>query len=86
MVPTSLILVPLTAALLISAFAYFAAWPERRLANVYFVAAAGAAGLMIWTLVMSVLEEEVVWLSWTLLALAILWVIASIFLLRSTWL
>jgi hypothetical protein len=86
MVPTSLILAPLTAALLLSAFAYFAAWPERRLANVYFAAAAVMACLMIGTIVISILQEEIVWLSWTLLGLAILCVIAAFLLLRSTWL
>jgi hypothetical protein len=83
MIPNSLILLFCVIAFFPSTFAYFFAWPRRRLVNVYFPVMGGAGALMAITLALSILQVHVVWLSWVLLALAITCMVSSIILLRT---
>jgi len=78
MVPTSLIALILLVAFGLGWISHFVAWPKRRFLNPYFLILAGAAALMLFTLVLAIVGVEIVWLSWVLLATAILWVAASI--------
>jgi hypothetical protein len=82
MVPTSLILTILVVAFFPATFAYFFAWPERRIANIYFPIMAAPGLLMLLSIGLVVLRIEVVWLSWVLLATAIFCAITAICMLR----
>ena len=55
-----------------SAIAYLTCWPKRRLVNPFFAVLAGNASLMLVALLLSVVGVQIVWLSWALLAAAIL--------------
>ncbi len=83
MVPTSLILVILTASFFPAAWGYFWNWPKRRMANAYFLVLGSVAALMLFTLVLAIVGVQIAWLSWVLLATAILLLIAAIRLLRT---
>jgi len=72
MVPTPLIMLVLLVAFWPSAIAYLNCWPKRRLVNPFFAVLASDAALMLVTLVLAVAGVQIVWLSWALLAAAIL--------------
>ena len=82
MVPTPLIMLVLLVAFWPSAIAYLNCWPKRRLANPFFAALAGNATLMLVALILDVVGVQIVWLSWVLLAAAILLVPRSLTLYR----
>jgi hypothetical protein len=82
MVPTSLILALLVVAFFPATFAYFFAWPRRRIVNEYFAVLGGCGAFMMITLALRVVSVQLVWLSWVLLVTAVLLAIASIPLLR----
>ena len=83
MVPNSLILVILTVAYIPAAWGYFWNWPKRRVANVYFLVLGGVAAVMLVTVIMAIVGVQLVWLSWILLATAIILLIAAIRLFRT---
>ncbi len=70
MVPTSVILVVLTVSYFPAAWGYFWNWPKRRLMNVYFLVLGSVAAVMLFTILLVVIGEQAVWLSWLLLAIA----------------
>jgi Na+-transporting methylmalonyl-CoA/oxaloacetate decarboxylase gamma subunit len=72
MVPTPVIMTVLLIAFIPSAIAYLTCWPKRRLVNPFFAVLAGNASLMLVALILSVVGVQIVWLSWVLLAAAIL--------------
>jgi len=78
MVPNSLILVVLLVACGVSYLSYFLFIPKRVIMSVKFLMMGGAVGLMIFTVVLAIIDVQIVWLSWVLLATAILWLAASI--------
>ena len=77
MVPTSLILLIWLAAFVICWIAYLSAWPYRRIVNRYFPMLAGSAAFMFFMITLAIIGVHIVWLSWVLLVVAILWVAAS---------
>jgi fatty acid desaturase len=82
MVPTPIIMLILLVAWGPSGFSYLFSWPKRRLMNPYFAVLAASVGLMLFTLILAIFSVEIVWLSWVLLASAILLVFRSIVMLR----
>jgi hypothetical protein len=82
MVPTPLIMLVLTAAFFPGAVAYLVSWPARRLANQYFALLAGISGLMMFVLNLSIFGVHILWLSWVMLAIAIVLIPCSVKLLR----
>jgi len=82
MVPNSLILIVLLVAWAPSGFSYLFSWPKRRLVNPYFAVLAGSAALMVLTLILAVLGDQIVWLSWVLLVSGIVLIVLSIVMLR----
>jgi hypothetical protein len=82
MVPTPLILAGLLIAFFPSTFAYLFGWPKRRIANPYFAVLGTIAALMLFTIILAIFDVQVVWLSWVLLAIAILMFERSITMLR----
>ncbi len=78
MVPFSLILIVLLAASGVSYMNYFLSIPKRPMMNRKFLMMAGAAVLMLFTIIVAILDVQVVWLSWGLLAVAIFWLAALI--------
>lgn len=83
MVPTSLIMVIMTAAFFSSSFNYFLRFPHRRIANPHSLLMIGAGAVMIFTVVLAIVSAHIVWLSWVLLATAIVWLIGTVRLLRT---
>jgi hypothetical protein len=84
MVPTSLILLIWLAAFVICWIAYLSAWPYRRIVNRYFPMLAGSAAFMFFMIALAIAGVHIVWLSWVLLVIAILWVAASMPLYRNS--
>jgi hypothetical protein len=82
MVPNSLIMVLLVLAFFPATFSYLFGWPKRRLVNPYFAVLAGSAALMLFVVILAIFDLHIVWLSWVLLACAILSVARSIIMLR----
>jgi hypothetical protein len=78
MIPTSLNVLVLFAAFMPSASAFFLRIPHRRLLNGNSVMMVAVAALMLFTLVLAVFDVRIVWLSWVLLAIAILSLVGSI--------
>jgi type IV secretory pathway TrbD component len=78
MVPTSLIITVLLVAFLIAWFAYFMQIPERLILSRKFLLMGGPAAVMLFTVILAIIDVQVVWLSWVLLGTAILWLAASI--------
>jgi hypothetical protein len=78
MVPTPIIMLVLLVAFGPGAVAYLCCWPKRRLANPFFAVLAGDVALMLVTLMLEVVDVQFVWLSWVLLAAAILMVPLSV--------
>jgi|HubBroStandDraft_1064217.scaffolds.fasta_scaffold1474048_1 hypothetical protein len=72
MVPTPLILTVLLIAFFPSVIAYLVSWPKRRLVNPFFVVLACDVTLMLVAVIPAIFEVRIVWLSWVVLASAIL--------------
>ena len=82
MVPTPLIMLVLLIAFVPSTFSYLSGWPKRRIINPYF-ALIGSIGVLMFVAVgLAVFDVHIVWLSWVLLALALLMVERSMTMLR----
>jgi hypothetical protein len=82
MVPTPLIMLVLLIAFGPSTFSYLFGWPKRRIINPYFAVMGSIVALMIVTLVLALIDVHIVWLSWVLLAVALLMVERSMTMLR----
>jgi 4-amino-4-deoxy-L-arabinose transferase-like glycosyltransferase len=82
MVPTSLIIPILLVAFITSSWCYFFRNPEKRVMSVYFLMMGGSVGLILLTLGLEIFALNPAWLSWLLLLSSIVWVIASVRLLR----
>ena len=84
MAPTTLIMAILAVAFFPASWGYF--WtiglPKRRIANAQFLVMASVVGLMLLTLVLAIVRVQIVWLSWVLLATAILLLMAAMRLCR----
>ena len=78
MVPTTLIVLILLAAFMPSASAFFLRIPHNRLLGGPTLLMVAVAALMLFTLVLAVVDVRIVWLSWVLLAIAILSLVGSI--------
>jgi hypothetical protein len=78
MVPTPIIMLVLLVAFGPSAVAYLNCWPKRRLVNPFFAVLAGDVALMLVALILAIVGVQIVWLSWVLLAAAILLVPKSV--------
>ncbi len=72
MVPSSLILIVLVVAFFPGAFSYMLSVPKRRIVNPYFAVVAVDLALMFVTVGVGISDVQIVWLSWVLLAGAIL--------------
>jgi hypothetical protein len=84
MVPTSLIFPIFLVAFALSAFAYFLNLPKRPLHSVKFVMMGGGGALMVLVVALAIIPVEIVWLSWLLLGIAIVWLLVAIQVLRVT--
>jgi len=78
MVPNPLILTILLIAFFPSAFAYLNCWPKRRLVNPFFAVLASDAALMLFVIILAIADVQIVWLSWVLLAGAIILVPSAV--------
>jgi hypothetical protein len=82
MVPTPLIMLILLIAFVPSTFSYLFGWPKRRILNPYFAVMWSIGTLMVVAVALAVFDVHIVWLSWVLLALALLMVERSMTMLR----
>jgi hypothetical protein len=78
MIPTSPIVLILLFAFTVSASAFFLRVPHERFVNGISVMMFGVAAVMLFTLFLAIIDARIVWLSWVLLAVAILLLVGAI--------